>query len=126
MVAIFYQLINCDIRAYGNIPRIAMFQEDYYTTRCLLDYSCFKESCQMISIDPSKQQAVNIDPKAILNEQIKFTGKIKFRQDLERAKNTSKVFLIEEVKETILDFSKGMVNVLKTCSMISIWKFILY
>ena len=53
----------------------------------------------MISIDLSKQQALDADSKAI--KQTNFTGNLA----REGNKNTSMVFIIEEAKETILDFS---------------------
>ena len=52
----------------------------------------------MIAIDLSKQQALDVDPKAI--QQINFT------ENLDRAGNTIMFFIIEEVKENILDFSQ--------------------
>ena len=55
----------------------------------------------MIAIDLSKQHALDADPKTI--QQIKFTGKLK--------ENTTMFFIIEETKETILDFSQGTVKV---------------
>ena len=58
----------------------------------------------MIAIDLSKQQALDADPKAI--QQINFTA------NLDRAGNTRIYFILEEVKETVLDFSKGTVKVL--------------
>ena len=58
----------------------------------------------MIAIDFSKQQALDADPKAI--QQINFTG------SLDRAGQTAMYFIIEEAKETILDFSQGTARVL--------------
>ena len=58
----------------------------------------------MIVVDLSKQQALDADPKAI--QQINFTA------NLDRAGNTRIYFILEEVKETVLDFSKGTVKVL--------------
>ena len=58
----------------------------------------------MIVVDLSKQQALDADPKAI--QQINFTT------NLDRAGNTRIYFILEEVKETVLDFSQGTVNVL--------------
>ena len=58
----------------------------------------------MIAIDLSKQQALHADPRAI--QQINFTV------NLDRAGNTSIYFILEEAKETILDFSQGIVKVL--------------
>ena len=58
----------------------------------------------MIPIDLRKQQALNADPRAI--QQINFT-------DLDRAGNTTMFFIIEETKETVLDFSQATVKVLQ-------------
>ena len=60
----------------------------------------------MIGIDLSKQQVLNADPKAI--QEINFTGNLN-RQNAKGQNinvNTKKFFIIEESKETILDFSK--------------------
>ena len=62
----------------------------------------------MIEIDLSKQQALDADPKAI--QRIKFTGNLNQGEDAND--NTIMFFIIEEVKETILDFSQGNVKVL--------------
>ena len=58
----------------------------------------------MVAIDSSKEQALDDDPKAI--QQIDFTG------NLDRAGNTRIFFILEEVKETVLNFSKETVKVL--------------
>ena len=99
----FDQPINSNIKAYENIRKIATGQGDHYTTGCLLDYSYFKDHYKMIAIDLSKQQAVDADPRA--------TQKIDFTPNLDRAGNTTMFFIIEEAKETVLDFSQGTVKV---------------
>ena len=58
----------------------------------------------MIAIDLSKQQALDVDPKAI--QQINFTA------DLDRAGNTRFYFILEEAKEAVFEFSQGTVKVL--------------
>ena len=58
----------------------------------------------MIAVDLSKQQALDADPKTI--QQINFTA------NLDRAGNTRIYFILEEVKETVLDFSQGTGKVL--------------
>ena len=58
----------------------------------------------MIAIDLRKQQALDADPRAI--QQINFTT------NLDRNGNTKMFFIIEEAKETVLDFSQGTVKVL--------------
>ena len=100
----FDQPINSDLKTYENIRKIATGQGDDYTTGCLLDYSYFKDHYKMIAIDLSKQQALDADPRAI--QQINFTA------NLDRAGNTTMFFIIEEAKETVLDFSQGTVKVL--------------
>ena len=58
----------------------------------------------MIAIDLSKQQVLDADTRAI--QQINTT------ENLDRAGNTRIYFILEEVKETILDFSNGTVKLL--------------
>ena len=58
----------------------------------------------MIAADLSKQQALDADQRTI--QQINFTA------NLNRAGNTRVYFILEEAKETILDFSQGTVKVL--------------
>ena len=70
----------------------------------MLDYTNFKDHYKMTAIDLSKQQELDADLRAI--QQINFTG------NLDRAGNTSLIFIIEEAKETIFEFSKGTVKVL--------------
>ena len=70
----------------------------------MLDYPYCKENCKTIVVDLSKQQALDADPRAI--QQINFTA------NLDRAGNTTMFFIIEEAKETVLDFSQGTVKVL--------------
>ena len=100
----FDQPINSNLKTYENIREIATGQGDDYTTGCLLDYSHFNNCYKMILIDLSKQQVFDADPRAI--QQINFTA------NLDRDRNTTMFFIIEEVKETVLDFSKGTVKVL--------------
>ena len=100
----FDQPINSMNKTYENIIKISTSQGDDYTTGCLLDYSYFKENYKLIAIDLSKQQALDADPRAI--QQINFTA------NLDRAGNTTMFFIIEEAKETVLDFSQGTVKVL--------------
>ena len=101
---VFDQLIKNNKVTYENIRKIAIGQGDDYTTGCLLDYSYFADTYKTIAVDLSKQQALNADPRAI--QQINFTA------NLDRAGYTRVYFILEEEKETILDFSQGTVKVL--------------
>ena len=100
----FDQPIKNNKVTYENIRKIATGQGDDYTTGCLSDYSYFADTYKMIAVDLSKQQALNDDPRAI--QQINFTA------NLDRTVNTRVYFILEEAKETILDFSQGTVKVL--------------
>ena len=57
----------------------------------------------MIAIDLSKQQALDVHPRAIQH--------INFTANLDRAGNMM-FFITEEAKGTVLDFSQGTVKVL--------------
>ena len=100
----FDQPIKNDKVTYENIRKIATGQGDDYTTGCLLDYSYFKDYYKMIAVDSSKQQVLDGDPTAI--KQINFTT------NLDTAENTTIFFIIEESKESVLDFSQGTLTVL--------------
>ena len=89
---------------YENVRKIATGQRDDYTTGFLFDYTYFKDYYQMIKIDLSKQQAIDGDPRAI--HQINFTV------NLSRAGNKKIFFILEEAKETVLDFLQRTVKVL--------------
>ena len=89
---------------YENIRKIVRGQGDDCATGCLLDYSYFADTYKMITVDLSKQQALDADPTAI--QQINFTANI------DRAGNTRVYLILKEAKETILDFSQGTVKVL--------------
>ena len=89
---------------YDHIRKIVTGYGHDYTSGCLLDYPYLIETYKMIAVDLSKQKALYFDPKAI--QQINFTG------NLDRAGNTRVYFIFEEAKETVLDFSQGIVKVL--------------
>ena len=99
---VFDQPINSMNKTCENITKIATGKGD--TTGCLLDYPYFKGNYQMIAIDLSRQNELDADPRAI--QQINFTA------NLDRAGNTTMFFIIEEAKETVLDFSQGTVKFL--------------
>ena len=100
----FDQPIKNNKVTYENVRQIAAGQGDDYTSGCLLDYSYFMDIYKMIAVDLSKQQVLDADPRAI--QQINFTA------NLDRAGNTGIYFILEEERETILDFSQGTVKVL--------------
>ena len=103
---LFNKPIKTSKVTYENIKKIAIGQGDDYTTGCLLDCPYFKDGYKMIVTDLSKYQILNSDPRAI--EQINFTA------NLDRVGNTKIYFIVEEAKETILDFSQRTVKFCKT------------
>ena len=71
-----------------------------------MDYAYFKDNYRLIAIDLSKQKALDADPRAI--QQIVFQGVV-------RGDDNTKIRLytvLEQSKETILEFSKGTAKVL--------------
>ena len=88
------------MKKQDNIRKIGTNQGDDYTTGCLLDYNYFEKHHKMIAIELSKQQALDAHPKAI--QQINFTGNLRGRD------NRVMFAIIEEAKETILDFSQRL------------------
>ena len=101
----FDQSVKIDLRTYHNIRKIAIGQGVEYTTGCLLDYIYFKYYYKMLAIDLSKQQALDADPKTI--QQINIAGNLNRGEDVND--NTAMFFIIEEAKETILNFSQGTI-----------------
>ena len=98
----FNHPVKNNLITYDNIRKTATGQGDDYTIGCLLGYNYFNNYYKMIAIGLSKQQALDADPKAI--QQINFTGNLE---------NTAvRFFIIEESKETVLDFSQGTVKIL--------------
>ena len=71
-----------------------------------MDYAYFKDNCRLIAVDLSKQKALDADPRAI--QQIVFQGVV-------GGANNTKIRLytiLEQSKETMLEFSKGTAKVL--------------
>ena len=99
----FYdQPINDSVKQYNEIRKISTGQGYDYTTGCLLDFAYFKKDYRLIAADLSKQKALDADPRVI--QQIIFTGTA--------SGNIVVYYILEQSKETILQFSKGTTNVL--------------
>ena len=90
----FDQPVKDNLRTHNNIQKVATDQRDDYTTGCLLDYNYVNKYCKMIAIDLSKQLALDANPKTI--QQINLTGNLEQQAII--------FFIIEEAKETVLDF----------------------
>ena len=98
------------IKQYNEVRKVSTGQGDDYTTGSLLDYKYFKDNYRLIAADLSKQKALDTDSRAYLFiQQIIFTGKIKAK-----VANTRVIIysILEQSKETTLQFSKGIPKVL--------------
>ena len=100
----FDQPIKDDRVTYENIRKIATGKGDDYTTGCLLDYQYFRDNYKMIAVDLGRKQALDADPRPIQH--------INFTANLDRAGDTRVYFILEESKETKLNFAQGTVKVL--------------
>ena len=63
----------------------------------MLDYKYFRDNYKMIAVDLSRQQALDPDPRKI--QQINFTA------NLDRVGDKRVYFILEESKETNLNFA---------------------
>ena len=100
----FNKPVKNDLRTYDSIRKIATSQGDDYTTAFLLHYNYFKYYCKMITIDLSKQQALEADPRAL--------QQFDFNENLDRTEGATMFLIIEEGKETVLDFLQGIMRLL--------------
>ena len=99
----FYdQPINGSIKQYNEDRKVSTGHGDDYTTGCLLDFAYFEKNYRLIAADLSKQKALDADPRVI--QQIIFTGKA--------SGNIAIYYILEQSKETILEFSRGTTNIL--------------
>ena len=99
--------INNSVKQYDEVRKISTGQGDDYTTGCLLDFAYFGNNYRLIAAELSKQKALNVDSRTI--QQIIFTGQIKAA-----VANTRVIiyYILEQSKETTLQFSKGTTKVL--------------
>ena len=81
------------------------YQQDR-VTGCLLDFAYFEKNYRLIAADLSKQKALDDDSRAI--QQIIFTGEIKAEVANTRV---TIYYILEQSKETTLQFSKGTAKV---------------
>ena len=99
----FYdQPINDSIKKYDEIRKIATGKGNNYATGCLLDHAYFKDNYQLIAIDLSKQKELDADHRSI--QQFEFVGNLPVRSDM--------LFVLEQSKETVLEFYKGTAKVM--------------
>ena len=71
-----------------------------------MDYAYFKDNYRLIAVDLSKQNALDADPRAI--QQLVFQGVV----EGDNVTKTRLYTILEQSKETILEFAKGTAKVL--------------
>ena len=79
---------------------------DDYTTGCLLDYTYFKDNYRLTAVDLSKQKAFGADTRAI--QQAVFQAVVEGNDGTKIRLYT----ILEQSKETMLEFLKGTAKVL--------------
>ena len=93
----FYdQPINDSVKQYDEVRKISTGNGDDYTTGCLLDFAYFEKNYKIIAADLSKQRALDANSRAI--QQIIFNGHTDAQIRV--------YYILEQSKETILEFSK--------------------
>ena len=93
--------IESDIKKYRKLKKVMIGKEEDYTTGSLLDYNYFDKHYKLVAVDLSKQKELDADPRAI--QQIEFKYML--------GTNSTIYWLLEESKESILEFYKGTVKV---------------
>ena len=93
--------IESDIEKYRKLKKVMIGKEEDYTTGSLLDYNYFDKHYKLVAVDLSKQKELDADPRAI--QQIEFKYML--------GANSTIYWLLEESKESILEFYKGTVKV---------------
>ena len=93
--------IESDIEKYRKLKKVMIGKEEDYTTGSLLDYNYFDKHYKLVAVDLSKQKELDADPRAI--QQIEFKYML--------GTNSTIYWLLEESKESILEFYKGTVKV---------------
>ena len=70
-----------------------------------MDYAYFQDNYRLIAVDLSKQNALDADPRAI--QQLVFQGVV----EGDNVTKTRLYTILEQSKETILEFAKGTAKV---------------
>ena len=94
------------IKQYDEVRKVSAGHGDDCTTGSLLDYAYFKDNYRLIAVDLSKQKALDADLRAI--QQIVFQGVVGGNDGIKIKLYT----ILEQSKETVLEFYKGTAKVL--------------
>ena len=101
--SIFDQPIKSNIKHMKALGKLLLVKEMIIQLVVYQTILVSKKYYEIITIDLSEQQALDVDPRTI--QQINFT------RHLDRDGNRTMFFILEEKKETILHFSQGTVKV---------------
>ena len=93
--------IESDIEKYRELKKVMIGKGEDYTTGPLLDFNYFDKHYKLVAVDLSKQKELDADPRAI--QQIEFKYML--------GANSTIYWVLEKLKETILEFYKGTVKV---------------
>ena len=103
---IYDQVVKDLIKQYDEVKNVSTGQGDDYKTDSFLDYAYFKDNYKLIAVDLSKQKTLDADPRTI--QQIVFLGVVGGNDN----KTISLYTILEQSKETILEFYKETAKVL--------------
>ena len=104
----FYdQPINDLKKQYDEVRKVSIGYSDDYTTGSLLDYAYFKDNYRLIAVDLNNQKALDADLTTI--QQIVFQGVVGGNDNARIGLYT----ILEQSKETVLEFYKGTAKVLQ-------------
>ena len=93
--------IESDIEIYRELKKVMIGKGEDYTTESLLDFNYFDKHYKLVAVDLSKQKELDADPRAI--------QQIEFKYIL--GANSTIYWVVEKLKETILEFYKRTVKV---------------
>ena len=94
------------IKQFNEVRNVKTGHRDDYKTDFLLDDAYFKDSYKLIAVDLSKQKALDADPRVI--QQIVLLGFV----GGDDSKKVRLYAILEQAKETILEFYKWAAKVL--------------
>lgn len=90
-----------DRRGYENLRDIMIGNGDDHTMGSLIDYDYFSKSYKIIVVDLTRQKVLDANPRAV--QQINLKGSA--------TENYKVIFIMEESKDTVLNFTQGTVKV---------------
>ena len=93
--------IESDIAKYRELKKVMIGKGEDNTTVSLFNFNYFIKHYKLVAVDLSKQKELDADPRAI--QQIEFKYML--------GTNSTIYWVLEKLKETILEFYKGTVKV---------------